>query len=102
MGPHTFSNAEELSQFHFVGDTCAGSSGNEHTFYFGEFSLEVVGKTEIKFVTDDHAENGVAEKFEPFITQTALVCDGSVNKGYFKQFIVFKLITNDLLAQRLR
>ena len=78
-GTHPLSDKKKLIQAHLVSDARAGTSGNYHTFDLGELTYEILGETQIQFITNDHTENGIAEKLQTFIAVNPIIGNRSMS-----------------------
>ena len=52
----------------------------------------------VQFLADDGAENGIAEKFEPFVTSEPLIGHRSMGEGLFQQVGILEMMPDGLLT----
>ncbi len=95
---HAFSDEEEVGESDGVGDFGAGAAGDDGGFEFGEVAFEVLGVELVEVVADDHAEDGVAEEFEPFIGVATVIGDGGVGEGFGEELVAKEAVAEDGFA----
>ena len=94
---HTFANLQKLMQPHLFGKFGAGLAGDEHTLYLSQVAFQIAWKTVEKLAANDYAQDCIAEEFEPFIAQEAIVDRGGMRECFGQQIAIVKFVAYYLL-----
>jgi len=95
---HPLAQTQQFGEPQLVADARTDLARDDRAFDLGHLALQILGELVVEVFAGHGAEDGVAEKFHPFVGAQAVGRRGGVRQGLGQQAGILKTVTQDLFG----